>query len=110
MPARTNWRICASSSTTSTCCSPSVMSLLIILLHRQRQANRDRHALVHAFAGRLNGSVVGGHKSAGDPESQSEARSHLGVAIPTEEFLSKQSAVVGVKTGPLVDDRNHELS
>src|SRR5215469_11027505 len=97
MPARTNWRICASSSTTSTCCSPSVMSILIVLLHRQGQPNRDRHTLVDAFAGCFDGAVVGSYESAGDPESQSEARGRLRVTVAAKELLSKQSTVVGVK-------------
>src|SRR5216683_7120881 len=82
----------------------------MVLLHRQGQPNRDRHALVHAFAGCLYGPVIGGHKGAGNPESQTEARSYLGVTISTEELLSQQRPVVGVKPGPLVGDRNYELA
>src|SRR5713101_5579952 len=82
----------------------------MVLLHRQGQPNRNRHTLVHAFTGCLNGSVIGGYESAGDPESQSEARSHLRVTITTKELLSKQGAVFRVKAGTLVSDGNHELS
>src|SRR5882762_9378831 len=86
------------------------MSVLMSLLHRQGQANRNRHALVHALAVGLYGPVIGGHKGAGDPESQTEARSYLGVTISTEELLPQQRPVVGVKPGPLVGDRNYELA
>src|SRR6266436_1635493 len=86
------------------------MSLLMVLLHRQGQPNCDCHTLVNAVTGCLNGPVIGSYESAGDPESQSEARSHLRVTITTKELLSKQSLVCGVKAGALVSDRNHELS
>src|SRR5215471_4257033 len=86
------------------------MSLPMVLLHRQGQPNRDRHTLVQAVASRLNGPVVGGNESTGDPKSQSEARSYLRMTISTEELLSQQSTVVGVKAGPLIDDRNDEMT
>src|SRR6266852_5662118 len=86
------------------------MSLLMVLLHRQGQPNCDYHTLVNAVTGCLNGPVIGSYESAGDPESQSEARSHLRVTITTKELLSKQSSVIGVKAGALVSDGNHELS
>src|SRR6266436_8476485 len=82
----------------------------MVLLHRQGQPNRNRHTLVHALARCLNGPVIGSYESAGDPESQSEARSHLHVTMTTKELLSKQRAVVRVKTGTVVSDGNHELS
>src|SRR5215471_15953294 len=110
MPARTNWRICASSSTISTCWSPSVMSVLIIVLHRQGQPNRNCHTLIYALARGLNGPVIGRHESAGDPESQPETRSYLGVAITAKELLPEQHPVVRVKASSLIGDRNCKLA
>src|SRR5215471_8266837 len=83
---------------------------LMALLHRQGQPNGDRHTLVGAFAGCVNASVIGSYERAGDPESQSEARSHLRLATTPKELLSKQSAVLGVKAGTSISDGNHELS
>src|SRR6202522_3391200 len=94
----------------STCWSLSVMSVLTALLHRQGQSDRNRHALVHARAGRFDGPVIGGHERTGDPEPQAEARGHLRVSISTEELLSKQNPVVGIKARTLVGDRNCELA
>src|SRR5437870_4826370 len=86
------------------------MSLLMVLLHRQGQPNCDCHTLVNAVTGCLNGPVIGGYESVGDPEAQSEARRRLRVTITTKELLSKQSSVFGVKSSTLVGDGNHELS
>src|SRR5258708_26923633 len=82
----------------------------MVLLHRQGQPNRNRHTLVHALARCLNGPVIGGYESAGDPESQSEAGSHLHVTMTTKELLSKQRAVFRVKAGALVTYCDHRLS
>src|SRR5215813_9810762 len=83
---------------------------LIALLHRQGQPVGDSHTLMRAFAGCVDAPVIGRYESTGDPESQSEARSHLRLATAPKELLSKQGAVLGVKAGTFISDGNHELS
>src|SRR5215468_1060266 len=82
----------------------------VVLPHRQGQPDGDRQTLVRAFAGCVNASVIGSYESTGDPESQSEARSHLRLATTPKELLSKQGTVLGVKAGTFISDGNHELS
>src|ERR1700722_15452008 len=94
----------------STCWAPSVMSVLMTLLHRQGQPDRDCHAAVDPLAAHLDRAVVGGHEGVGDPEAQAETRSHLGVTMTTEKLLSEQRPVVGIEASPLIGDRNCEVA